>query len=175
MQSCVGNGAVTPSGPIINCLLSLSQRVKRQSYWLCPELHLAYFTALIHVVWSPSLVMVINGVLHSSNQRMAIEFQPHEEYNPRAPAGDAKTGNTHLPPWRNQQCSKRSGLPFDVPKALNDPVPKSAIHLVLTAYHRPRRDKFYLVLFELLLFVSIARGLISIINRVFPGTFRMIF
>lgn len=47
-------------------------------------------------------------------------------------------------------------------KALMTQHHASKIHLVLIAYQR--QDKLYLVLFKLLLFVSMARSLTSIIN-----------
>lgn len=99
---------------------------------------------------------------------MVTECQAREDYSLRAPPGDTKVNNTQLLSWRNRQCGKRSRLPFFFPKALKHPACASQIHLVLTPSTDIWQNKFYWVLFESFLSVSIAGGLISIINRVFP-------
>ena len=137
---------------------------KMQRHWICPELYMAYFTALTKVASSQSLFRVVNSV--SVIQSTDGYWAPTTWRTRSWSFCRWCKGEQHTPPALEELTMwQEMWLPFCVSKEPNDHM---CIHLVLTAYQRPWWDQFYLVPFELLLFVSLAGGLISITNRVFP-------
>ena len=89
-----------------------------------------------------------------------------EEHSPRTPTADAEVNTSH--PEGTDNVTGDPGCHSVFPKHLITQYWTSNIHLVVSVYHGPWEDKYYSVLFESLLLVSTARGLIFIINKVFP-------